>query len=259
MKKDTVVIIFLIIVSIPFGIILSMIPDGNTIVSMGQRMGHCLIFTGIFTLVSSVSILIRKKKHPQTYNELFSLDQEMILFYPWRIIKENNKLIIKMDRTSQYFVSLVFGVIGVATTYVILPRVINFEPSFMFSTPGLLIGLMILIDICAILIMIIIIIVVIRYDIIKIIDADDKILKFINRDRFLTIPISNLNQLNVWRNEISGYFDLLIPLTGNSGDLSIIKNSLSNDQVILIRDKKNEEILREIMTSIRDFFEKFPI
>ena len=87
MKKDTVVYFVLIFLSIPFGIFLSIMPNNNSVLSMGQRIGHCLIFTGVFTLITRISIVIRKKKHPQSYNELINLDQEIILFYPWKIIK----------------------------------------------------------------------------------------------------------------------------------------------------------------------------
>ncbi|QEE16858.1 hypothetical protein DSAG12_02688 [Promethearchaeum syntrophicum] len=259
MKKDTFAYFVLIFIAIPFGIFLSIMPNNNSVLSMGQRIGHCFIFTGVFTLISLISSVIQKKKHPQSFNELIQVDQEFILFNSWKIIKDNNRILIKVNRWSYYYACVVFGAIGVAITYIILPRVINFEPSFMFPSSGLLIGLMILIDFCVIAIIAIFIIVLKFYNLIKIIDADEKIVKISNRERYLNIPISNLNHLNVKKNDMSGYFELLIPITGNSGDLSIIKNSLSNNQVILVRDQKKEEMLMEIMMSIRDFFEKFPI
>ncbi len=263
MKKNSFAEIILVFISIPFGFFLAFLPNTNSILAMGNRIGHSFILTGIMTLIINISDKIRKKSHSQSINELISLDQGMFLLYPWKIIKDTNKLRIELDKLSHYIVCLVFGVIGGAITYIILPRIINFEPSFMFSTPSMLIWLMGLIDFCAIVIIFIVILITTHFNIMKIIDPDENVIKIIRRKQCLTIPFSNLSQIKIFKNEIEGFFELSIPIAGNSGDLSIIKNSLRNNYVILIQQQiskeKGEEILNEIMSSINDFFEKFSI
>ncbi|RLI60956.1 MAG: hypothetical protein DRO88_13670, partial [Promethearchaeia archaeon] len=116
-----------------------------------------------------------------------------------------------------------------------------------------------LIDFCIIAIIIIIILIITVYNVIKIIDPDEKTIRITRRRRFLTIPIANMRELEVVKNETSGYFELLLPTLGYAGDLSVIKYSLKNDNSYILFKTDKETILNEFKSSLFDFLEKFPI
>ena len=97
MKKDTLVSILFILVLISAGIFLSMFQNTNAAYVMFQRIGHSLIFAGVFMLIRDITSSIQKKLHPKTFTELFRLENGLIEFNDHIVRKENNKITFKID------------------------------------------------------------------------------------------------------------------------------------------------------------------
>ncbi|QEE16853.1 hypothetical protein DSAG12_02683 [Promethearchaeum syntrophicum] len=267
MKKETNVAILIIMISLFIGIFFSIIPNTNAVYVLIQRIGHSLIFAGIFITLKEFTFVIRKKSHAQTISELFSLEnkkkeKDLIVFGDYLIIKENNKLTFQIDLLRQYLKLLAAVLIVCASLYIILPTIIKKE--LLFLSEGLeiwmiiLICLFIFISFLFILPIFLQIYSIINYNVINIIDPDRKTFITINKKRTLSIPFSNLKELEVRNYENTTQYFLVVPIKNYNGDISIIKQHRMDEAIILLPDKKKkDEFLQELKENMSSFLINF--
>ena len=271
MKKDTLVTILFILISIPLGIFLSKFLNTNPSFTMFQRIGYSLIFAGSFILLREITFIIRNKMNPQTFSELFSLEKQdekenekekkMIIFDEDMILKENNEITFKIDLLRQYFRLLAIIFLLCALPYIILPSMINKE--LLDLSNGLLTWAIILICIIIFIFFLYIIPVffqiyaIFNYNVIRIIDADKQTFTITNKKHNLTIPFSNLKDLEVRKYKDTTQYYLIVPFINYSGDISKFYWHRFDDSIILLADKKKEKDLLEIKDCMVSFLSKF--
>ena len=263
MKKETIVSILFILVSIPLGIFLSMIPNTNTLNLMFQRIGHLLIIAGIFMVIREFSFLIRKKMHSQTFSELFSLENDMIEFDKFIVRKDNNEITFSIDLLFHYFNIIGSGLLFCVSIYIILPNLVYFNQELEELSEGMatwmIVFFMLSIGLaltCLILFFAQLYIISI-FNIIKIIDVERQIFTIMNKKRNLSIPFSNLKDLEVWLNDETKIYYLIVPFINFTGEISLINSCRTEDSVMVLRDRKKDEFLLELKDSMLSFLTKF--
>ncbi|QEE16855.1 hypothetical protein DSAG12_02685 [Promethearchaeum syntrophicum] len=265
MKKETIVAILFILISIPIGIYLSMFPNTNTAYAMFQRIGHSWIFAGIFMVLREITFFIRIKLYSQTVSELFDKETDMIEFNNFIILKENNQITFKIDLFYHFSNYLSTALLGCVCAYIFVPS-LNLElqieglPEGLGSLMIILEMLFILIAFVCIFVLFIFYFLISRFNIIKKIDVERRTITITNRKRILTLPFSNLKELDVWQNlkneKTKSYF-LIMPIANHSGDISIINSCRHDDFLLILRDDKTNEFLLELKESMVNFLSKF--
>ena len=75
--------------------------------------------------------------------------------------------------------------------------------------------------------------------------------------KLMTLSSYNSKELDVWKNENTKSYFLIVSILNYSGDISIINSSRNDDSTLLLRDNKTNEFLLELKDSIISFLRKF--
>ncbi|MHA1642891.1 MAG: hypothetical protein ACTSVX_09185 [Promethearchaeota archaeon] len=198
--------------------------------AFGQRLGYAFIITGLLFIVIPLIIRIRvKKKNPSSMNDIIHPENAKFLMFPSIIVKQDNRIIIKGDKTFYYGAIVLFFIFAIIILYVFFPRDFDFTLTSVFSSSIILFIIPILI---------LALISIILISIAKIIKEDRMFIFQKDLEYFIftvkyndSDDIINLNE-NVVKIPIENLINSFIDTSENTYWNVLIKNALGGYSII---------------------------
>lgn len=251
----------IIITCFVVGMLFSLLPNSNWLFATGIRIGHSLLIVGILIISGVIIEIIRNKKYYTSIENLFSSETGKIIIEPWKIEKNNSKLIIGIDKVFHYAAIFALIIISILLSYLFLPL----DLALRSSGFDFFISLAFILGICTFIIALIIYMIIntLRRNERIIIEKNSPNILFLrkdakepisqgNLDNYIIAPIENLKKLDI---KIDEYYQLVIPSHDIKGDDEYIekKTKMREDETLLIIQSAQKEFIKNLRKELLQF------